>query len=216
MRVFQQCVVQQQPPHSQRSKSSPAHTRVQGRQGHNAAAAAAAAVLFGIACSVAAARADQHVAASQSLGAWSTAALSVARQWLVATSLPNLGVAIFAGGLGTCDTCCQNFAMLIFACCVFWLGNGMVEWAEVCLLIACASLMPCAVDGSGASNAVDIFNATSGAWSTAALSVARAYLAATSLPNLGVAIFAGGGSTCCHVFSRIFACCVVLIGEWDG
>ncbi len=42
------------------------------------------------------------------------------------------------------------------------------------------------------SNAVDIFNATSGLWTTAALSVARWYLAATSLPNQGLAIFAGG------------------------
>jgi hypothetical protein len=91
----------------------------------------------------------------------------------------------------------------------------MVEWAKVCLLIACASLMPCAVDG-GVSNAVDIFNLMSGAWSTAALSVARVSLAATSLPNLGVAIFAGGSGTCCHVYFRIFACCVVLVGEWDG
>jgi hypothetical protein len=30
------------------------------------------------------------------------------------------------------------------------------------------------------------------AWTTAALSVARSYLAATSLPNQGLAIFAGG------------------------
>jgi hypothetical protein len=71
----------------------------------------------------------------------------------------------------------------------------MLEWAGFGLLIAGASLMRCAV-GSGYSNAVDIFNVTSGAWSTAALSVARYALAATSLPNLGVAIFAGGGSTC--------------------
>ncbi len=41
-------------------------------------------------------------------------------------------------------------------------------------------------------NTVDIFNATSGVWTTAALSVARYYLAATSLPNDGLAIFAGG------------------------
>ncbi len=71
------------------------------------------------------------------------------------------------------------------------LGDGMVEWAEVGLVIACASLMPCAA-GSGPSNAVDIFNVASGAWSTAALSEARESLAATSLPNVGVAIFAGG------------------------
>jgi hypothetical protein len=91
----------------------------------------------------------------------------------------------------------------------------MLEWAEVGLLIACASLMPCAVDG-GVSNVVDIFNVTSRSWSTAALSVARGFLAATSLPNVGVAIFAGGQGTCCLVYFRIFACCVVRVGEWDG
>ena len=41
---------------------------------------------------------------------------------------------------------------------------------------------------------VDIFNASSGLWSTAALSVGRYHLAATSLPNQGLAIFAGGVS----------------------
>ncbi len=39
---------------------------------------------------------------------------------------------------------------------------------------------------------MDIFNANTGLWSTAALSVARERLAATSLPNQGLAIFAGG------------------------
>ncbi len=91
------------------------------------------------------------------------------------------------------------------------LGDGTVELAGVCLLIACASLMPCAA-GSVYSNAVDIFNVTSGAWSTANLSVARYVLAATSLPNAGVAIFAGGSSTCCDVYFRIVACCVVRVG----
>ena len=92
------------------------------------------------------------------------------------------------------------------------LGNGMVEWAEVGLLIACASLMPCAVETNVVSNAVDIFNVTSGLWSTAALSQARDALAATSLPNAGVAIFAGGLGTSCHVYFRIFAGCVVRVG----
>ena len=40
------------------------------------------------------------------------------------------------------------------------------------------------------SNAVDLYNSASGTWSTAQLSVARWYLAATSVGN--VAIFAGG------------------------
>ena len=47
-----------------------------------------------------------------------------------------------------------------------------------------------------ASNAVDIFDASSGRWSTAVLSVARWALASTSLPNQGLAIFAGGGGLC--------------------
>ena len=109
-----------------------------------------------------------------------------------------------------------RFAMFIFVSLrvvLCGLGDGTVELAGVCLLIACASLMPCAA-GSVYSNAVDIFNVTSGAWSAAALSVGRAYLAATSLPNL--AIFAGGQSTCCLVYLRIFACCVVRVGESDG
>jgi hypothetical protein len=83
------------------------------------------------------------------------------------------------------------------------------------MLIACASLMPCAVNTNEYSNVVDIFNVTSGAWSTAALSEGRASLAATSLPNQGLAIFAGGAfmSACCHVYFRIFACCGVRVGE---
>ena len=54
--------------------------------------------------------------------------------------------------------------------------------------------MPCTGATGEAVNTVDIFNATSGIWATAALSVARGNLAATSLPNDGLAIFAGGGS----------------------
>ena len=75
---------------------------------------------------------------------------------------------------------------------------------------------PCAAGGTSTSNVVDIFNVTSGAWSTAALSVARGILAATSLPNVGVAIFAGGYGTCSHVYFRIFACFVVIVGESDA
>jgi hypothetical protein len=50
------------------------------------------------------------------------------------------------------------------------------------------------------SDVVDIFNANTNSWSTAALSLPRADLAATSLPNLGIAIFAGGQSTLCVVY----------------
>jgi hypothetical protein len=47
------------------------------------------------------------------------------------------------------------------------------------------------------SDAVDIFNVNSGTWTTAVLSAARTYLSATSLPNDGLAIFAGGQSALC-------------------
>jgi hypothetical protein len=54
--------------------------------------------------------------------------------------------------------------------------------------------MRCAGGGyiSRLSNAVDIFDATSGRWTTAALSLARRFFVATSLPEQGLAIFAGG------------------------
>jgi hypothetical protein len=45
------------------------------------------------------------------------------------------------------------------------------------------------------SNAVDLYNIASGTWSTAQLSVARYFPAATSVGN--VAIFAGGGTGNC-------------------
>ena len=45
---------------------------------------------------------------------------------------------------------------------------------------------------SGPSNVIDIFNVRSGAWSAAALSASRYNLAATSLPNDGLVMFAGG------------------------
>ena len=50
--------------------------------------------------------------------------------------------------------------------------------------------MRCA--GGSYFNVVDIFDASSGQWRTAALSVARGDLAATALPNQGLAFFAGG------------------------
>jgi hypothetical protein len=50
---------------------------------------------------------------------------------------------------------------------------------------------------AGAFNAVDLYNFTSGTWSTAQLSVSRALLAATSVGN--VAIFAGGWKSNCSL-----------------
>ena len=77
-------------------------------------------------------------------------------------------------------------------------GGGMGKWRDAFglqvdrfeppLLFADAR---CA-GGGVYSSAVDIFDASSGKWTTAALSVPRDGLAATSLPNQGLAIFAGG------------------------
>ena len=71
----------------------------------------------------------------------------------------------------------------------------MREWEEGAALMVSPWLTPCAA-GSGWSNVVDIFDATAGTWSTAVLSVARGDLAATSLPNAGLAFFAGGARAC--------------------
>ena len=68
-------------------------------------------------------------------------------------------------------------------------GNGRmccVEGARFELLLLIANA------GGTAYNVVDIFDGSSGRWSTAALSAARGYLAATSLPSQALAIFAGG------------------------
>ncbi len=57
---------------------------------------------------------------------------------------------------------------------------------------------------------VDIFDATSGRWTTAVLSVARDFLAATSLPNQGLALFAGGLSIGIHMIMF----CVADMARW--
>ena len=62
-------------------------------------------------------------------------------------------------------------------------------FGSVCPATA-SSLMRATADGSSA--VVDVYNGTTGAWSTAQLSVARGYLAAASVGN--VALFAGGVS----------------------
>ncbi len=49
--------------------------------------------------------------------------------------------------------------------------------------------------GEVPSNATDLYNSASGTWSTAQLSVARWYFAATSVGN--VAVFAGGWTSNC-------------------
>ena len=73
----------------------------QNSRGGPACVAAAVAVAVHCACSFAIIAAAQKMA-SEPFGYWSTANLSQARHLLAATSLPNVGVAIFAGGQGAC------------------------------------------------------------------------------------------------------------------
>jgi hypothetical protein len=73
----------------------------------------------------------------------------------------------------------------------------MHTWEECDVSGTLSSLIICAVSGAEVFKVVDIFDATTGNWSTAVLSEARYYLAATSLPYQGLAIFAGGYSTSC-------------------
>ena len=107
---------------------------------------------------------------------WRTASLSVPRSYMASTSLPNRGIALFAGGMSalyglTVDNDCRVFFNLI------WLF-----------------MLHVAVASGSAVDTVDVFNANSGTWTTAILSVAAMNLAATSLPDYGLAMFAGGSS----------------------
>jgi hypothetical protein len=120
-------------------------------------------------------------------GAWSTAQLSVPRWYLAAASVGN--VALFAGGYAASALFVQG-------------GGGRCSWLRevefVRVLQYCGFVCPATASSltrataGGGSNAVDVYNSATGAWSTAQLSVARWVIAATSVKN--VALFAGGAS----------------------
>ncbi len=124
-------------------------------------------------------------------GRWSTAQLSVGRDLLAATSVGNL--AIFAGGRASNSSfamCDGGFVLGLL--CVF-------EAFRLLLAFVCAAggyrLMSVTTGNGDDSNAVDLYNSTSGRWSTAQLSVRRKGLKATSVGN-NWAIFAGGDGNC--------------------
>jgi hypothetical protein len=165
------------------------------------ACVAAAATVLHCVCSFVILAAAQK-AAAEPFGTWSTANLSQARCELAAASLPNHGLAIFAGGNNaSCSRFCDNF-FTSSGCREGWVvmrmwGGGMQDCVVLSMLschMLCAGVRYCP------SNVVDIFDATAGTWSTASLSEARFFLAAASLPDQGVAIFAGGASACGGVY----------------
>jgi hypothetical protein len=88
----------------------------------------------------------------------------------------------------------------------------MCARGKVCRFRCCLLLKCCAVVSAWTPlNTVDIFNATSGVWSTAVLSVARWSPAATSLPNDGLAMFAGGGGA-----QYVLIIMIARDGVWGG
>ncbi len=95
------------------------------------------------------------------------------------------------------------------------IGRGVHSWEECAVVTMLSCHILCAGRRYCPSNVVDIFNATAGTWSTAVLSEARFFLVATSLPNQGVAIFAGGASTCGGVYcSGCTEAWIVRGGPW--
>jgi hypothetical protein len=133
-------------------------------------------------------------------GTWSTAALSVARCWLAATSLPNAGLSIFAGGYASALYEYTSGLMLLIVSSAGMRG-GDVCMSRVVLEPLLLNTDTWRAGSTGAFDAVDIFDATKGTWSTAALSVARYFLAATSLPNAGLAMFAGGYASALYEYT---------------
>jgi hypothetical protein len=135
---------------------------------------------------------DQY---DSSTGTWSQANLSLARQLLCGVSVGDL--ALFAGGWNS------NMSGSLSRVDVYDSGTG--AWSTAELSRARYSLAGTAVgskaifaggneakvnSGSIPSDAVDIYDASTGAWSVASLSVKRRSLAAASVG--GEAIFAGG------------------------
>lgn len=131
-------------------------------------------------------------------GTWSVANLSEARVFLAAASLPNHGLAIFAGGIVLRNDMevYSNIVDIFNATAGTWRTANLSEarWhlAATSLPNYGLAIFASGQGDLGLSNVVDIYNATTGTWSTAFLSAARWFLVATSLPNQGLAMFAGG------------------------
>jgi hypothetical protein len=86
-----------------------------------------------------------------------------------------------------CDGC---VCVHVFHFCVWYRVVSCVCAASTCRLMRATAGGTSNADAY--SNAVDVYNSATGAWSTAQLSVARIELVAASVWN--VAIFAGGGT----------------------
>ena len=88
------------------------------------------------------------------------------------------------------------------------------EWAVICRVCAAAACRLMSFHAVVNTDAVDLYNSASGTWSTARLSVARRFLAATSVGN--VAIFAGGLQGDCSLTPFVEGLLFVLMSVGDG
>jgi len=134
-------------------------------------------------------------------GQWSTAALSQARAWLAATTVGNK--ALFAGGGSYYDGDYHrsNVVDIYDADTGQW-STATLSQARGFLHLSAATIGPYAIFAGGrvsgsknmgvTSDVVDIYNADTGQWSTAALSLTRYGISATTVG--GMALFAGGYS----------------------
>jgi hypothetical protein len=118
---------------------------------------------------------------------WSTAVLSIARQYLAATSLPDHGIAFVAGGYSAFFV----IWIMIFLESVNGFGRNALATSHVPATLTRFVFLP-AIPSPYFSKTVDIFNVIANTWSKASLSFGRLNLQATSLPSHGIAIFAGG------------------------
>jgi hypothetical protein len=116
---------------------------------------------------------------------WSSAFLSESRRYLAATSVG--GLAMFAGGLAGFSQPASNIVDVYNVRTGRWYASPALSQARWSL--AATSVGNLAIFAGGG-NAVDIYNAVTGKWSTATLSQGRSDLAATTVGNL--AMFAGG------------------------
>jgi hypothetical protein len=135
-------------------------------------------------------------------GQWSTATLSVARDFLAATTVGTK--AIFAGG----DDSNSAYGNPTNAVDIYDASTG--QWSTATLsqprtylaatTVGTRALFAGGLLNGGSSSAVDIYDASTGQWSTATLSQARYRLAATTVGTK--ALFAGGvGSSAVDIFT---------------
>lgn len=144
---------------------------------------------------------------------WTTNTLSVARQYLTATSLLNQ-IVFFAGG-------CNSDASASNVVDYYILKNNSWYTSQLSVPrfnLASTSINEIAIFAGGQDNinyysTVDIYNFTSNTWTTAQLKQQRSNLVACTLKNYNLSFFAGGGMT--TFLSNIVDVYNYTTGKWS-